>query len=139
MSAPLIWLIVALCLLGAEMLLGTIYLLAVFVGALAGAAAAHLGCGLTAQCSCAGVLTVLGVICFWFLKNRSGKSGARRDDDDLDAGQRVEVREVGADGSAVVTYRGARWRAEGAEGPLTAGVRYIERIEGTTLILRDKR
>ena len=56
-------------------------------------------------------------------------------DNNLDKGQRVTVKEVSEDGSAIVQYRGASWKAYAQQGDLQAGVWYIDKISGPNLIL----
>lgn len=70
MSDYLIWLIVALVILGCEMMLGTIYLLAFGAGALAACISALFGLSLTSQFTIAAMVIVLGVvIALYFRKN----------------------------------------------------------------------
>ena len=58
MSDYLIWLIVALVILGCEMMLGTIYLLAFSAGALAACISALFGLSLTSQFTIAAIVIV---------------------------------------------------------------------------------
>ncbi|MBQ9275680.1 MAG: hypothetical protein IJ228_12780 [Succinivibrio sp.] len=140
MSASAIWIIVALGVLGVEMFTGTIYLLAVFAGALAACAAAFCEFSFTAQLTWAAVVTLAGAAtAFYFRRHLRNGLGARKlQDNDLDRGQRVEVKKVAADGTAQVNYRGAPWTAVPAHGELSPGFWLIERTDGPRLILERK-
>ena len=139
MSAPLAWLILGLLILGAEMLLGTIYLLSLFVGALGGVVTAFFDFSLTAQCSVAAVLTILGVIVAYYFRSHINKLHDNNTDvNNLDEGQMVCVSKVLDDGTAQVQYRGTTWIAFCNEQKLSEGVWFIKRIDGTRLILSHK-
>ncbi|MCR5084423.1 MAG: NfeD family protein [Succinivibrionaceae bacterium] len=134
MSASLLWVVATLVIIGAEMLLGSIFLLAVGAGTLMGAATAFLGGEASLQVAVAGVVAVIGV-----LIARRYRRAHRQDlvgSNDLDAGQSVTVTEVAADGSATVRHRGANWRATLEGGaPLTPGSYTIKETRGTMLVL----
>lgn len=128
-----LWLIVATLILISEILLGTIYLLAVFLGSLAATLTAYLSASLTFQCTVFGVITFIGVFIAWNIRNRLKKHCSM--DNNLDKGQRVTVKEILEDGSAIVQYRGAAWKAYAQNGNLQAGVWYIDKVSGPNLIL----
>ncbi len=139
MSAPLIWLILGLLILGAEMLLGTIYLLALFIGALGGVLAALFDFSLTTQCTLSGILTILGVIIAYYSRSHIKKlHGKKSDLNNLDEGQLVCVNKVLENGTAQVSYRGTIWIAYCQNQKLSEGVWFIDRIDGTRLILSHK-
>ena len=140
MSAQAIWIIVALGVLGAEMLLGTLYLLAVFLGCLAATICAYLDCTFTLQCLAAGLVTALGTIGALLMRRRLRALNRNTDPDsnDLDKGQRIRVEEVTADGLARVSYRGTTWTAEAEQGQLSPGTWVIAKVRGPRLILREK-
>ena len=125
MAAEIIWLIAALIILGVEMVLGTIYLLAVFLGFIAGGLCALIGMSITSQMVVAGIVTLIGAVCTYvFRKN---------------LGQMINVEHVDANGRSKVKYRGALWDAEAADGKLENGIWYIARRNGNLLILvKDK-
>lgn len=57
----------------------------------------------------------------------------------IPCGCRTSMR-VGSDGLAVVTYRGATWIARpGSASNLTPGVWTIESVDGTQLVLGERR
>ncbi len=136
MSYYLIWLIVALVILGCEMMLGTIYLLAFTAGALAACGCALLDFSLTSQCTVAAVVIVFGVVIALYFRRHLRKLTPDTQCDNLDKGQIVTVEKVNEDGSAKVNYRGTIWTAFAKEGSLERGIYKIEHIEGTRLILK---
>ena len=111
-SPAIAWLIAGIAVLGAEIFLGTAYLLVV--------AFAFGGC-----------LSVIAV-----RRRNAGRKDPSAKLQHLDSGQWVTVDVVGSDGLAVVQYRGAPWvaRPEGNE-PLTPGRWTIARVDGTQLVL----
>ena len=123
-----IWLTAAAVALGAELMLGTVYLLALAAG-FACAAPVSAFAGPLWQWASVGVVTAAGALLVRRLR-REDKGAA----DEPDAGRIVLVESVDADGCATVRYRGARWRARAAR-PLTPGRWTIERVDGTELVL----
>ncbi len=136
-SAAAVWCIIALALLGTEMILGTIYLLVTAAGGFAAALPAFLGFDLTVQLFTMGIVSAVGA-CLVYVLRRRIKKQYRENLNDLDQGQRVTVAEVNPDGSAQVMYRGSTWQAVGAHDPLTPGVWEIQRAAGPQLILEKK-
>ncbi len=131
---PYIWLVVLFVLVAAEITLSTIYLLALALGALAGAIVAALGFSLEIQLSAAGIITIIASFIAHIFRTRRRQFG--KANENLDLGQTVIVKTTADDGSAKVAYRGASWtaRAKGSNA-LTPGIYKIAAIEGTTLIL----
>ena len=129
-SPAIAWLIAGIAVLGAEIFLGTAYLLVV-------AFAFAVGLDFTMQLVvCAAVLAggCLSVIAV--RRRNAGRKDPSAKLQHLDSGQWVTVDVVGSDGLAVVQYRGAPWvaRPEGNE-PLTPGRWTIARVDGTQLVL----
>jgi membrane protein implicated in regulation of membrane protease activity len=119
------WWVLAGALVAIELLTGTFYLLALAAGAAAGALAAHLNFGLTAQLVAAAVVGG-GCVAFWHLRRaRHPRSAPVQSNRDvlLDIGEVVEVAAWNEQGHAQVHYRGAQWSARlagagsGAPGP----------------------
>jgi membrane protein implicated in regulation of membrane protease activity len=136
MSVYLIWLILALVLLGVEMMLGTIYLLAFVAGAVASCIFAILDFSITTQCTVGSLVIIAGVVtAFLFRRNIRNKLTPNKECDDLDKGQLVFVENVEKDGSAKVNYRGTTWTAYAQDGTLEKGQYKIQKVEGTRLIL----
>ena len=134
MSASIIWLIVALLVLGTEMMLGTIYLLAICVGAFAASLTAVLNGDLTLQCISGAIVAVTGVVLAFFCRKKFKKLSPENIDS-LDKGQMVNVTEVLQDGTAKVNYRGALWIAYTENAPLETGSYQIKKVVGNRLLL----
>ena len=137
MSVDWIWWIAAAVLIGAELVTGTFYLLAIGVAVALGGVAAWLGASLQVQFGVAGVLGVALTIAAhrWRLARASPPLQPS-----LDVGQAVHVRTWNADGTARVAYRGSTWDAELAapEVPRTETL-YVVATRGSVLILSDRR
>ena len=140
MSAQAVWIIAALVVLGAEMLLGTLYLLAVFLGCLGATVCAYLDCSVAVQGLTAGLITVAGTVgaLIFRKKLRTLNRNPDPDSNDLDKGQRVRVEEITSEGLGKVSYRGSVWTAEGQDGPLRAGTYLIVKVRGPRLILGER-
>jgi membrane protein implicated in regulation of membrane protease activity len=137
MSVHWMWWIGAALLIGAELVSGTFYLLAVGIAAALGGAAAWLGASVPVQFGIAGVLGVALTIAAhrWRLAHASPPPLPS-----LDLGQAVRVETWNADGTARVAYRGSTWDAELAEPGVTrAETLYIVATRGSVLILSDRR
>jgi membrane protein implicated in regulation of membrane protease activity len=137
MSVEWIWWIAAAVLIGAELLTGTFYLLAVGLALALGGVAAWLGASLQLQFAVAGVLGVALTIAAhrWRLARASPPAQAP-----LDVGQAVHVETWHANGSARVAYRGSTWDAElEAPGVPHAETMYIVATRGSVLVLSDRR
>jgi membrane protein implicated in regulation of membrane protease activity len=133
MSDFWIWWVLAAVLVGAELLSGTFYLLAVGIAFAMGGVAAWLGADLPLQLLTAGVLAVVGtVLAHRWRQRRVAKTGLP----DLDVGQSVRVEAWHADGTARVVYRGTRWNGVLAtpETPRKHTM-YIVATRGSTLVL----
>lgn len=136
MENYLIWLILGLVLLGVEMMIGSIYLLALVAGCAVACIFAFMGTSFTAQCIVAAIVAIAGVIAaFVFRRNIRKKLTPNQDCDNLDKGQIINVEKIDSDGGATVNYRGAQWKAYAAEGSLETGIYHIDKVDGTRLIL----
>ena len=136
MSEYWIWWILAALLVGAELLTGTFYLLAVGVAFAVGGFAALAGAALPLQLIVAGVMTVVGTMIAhrWRLKRVVPQQPP------LDVGQTVRVLDWRDDGSARVSYRGTQWDAELAKpGVPRVETMYIVGTRGSTLLIADQR
>ena len=132
-----IWWIAAAVLIGAELVTGTFYLLAVGIAVAFGGVAAWLGAGWAVQFAVAGVLGVGLTMAAhqWRLKRATPRAQPS-----LDVGQAVHVESWNPDGTLRVAYRGSMWDAE-LESPGTARVDtlYIVDTRGSVLVLSDRR
>ncbi|MEL4178419.1 NfeD family protein [Roseateles sp. PN1] len=138
MTLSTAWWIAAGLLVAIELGTGSFYLLMLAIGCAAGAIAAHLGLGGSAQ-----MVAAAGVggaaVALWHRKRSLGTRAlpANANPDVLmDIGQSVQVKHWHADGSTQVQYRGAEWQARFAgTGAPTAGRYTIRAIEGSRLLL----
>lgn len=118
MDEPLMWWMAASVLVVLELLTGTFYLLMLALGLVAGALAAHLGLGSTAQLLTAAVVGALAVWTGHVYKGKklAGVSARAQRSVNLDIGETVHVDSWAPDGTATVKYRGAQWAAVLAPG-----------------------
>jgi membrane protein implicated in regulation of membrane protease activity len=137
MSVHWIWWIAAAAIIGAELVTGTFYLLAIGIAVALGGVAAWLGAGLALQFGVAGVLGVALTIAAhrWRLTHASPPPLAS-----LDVGQAVHVESWNADGTARVAYRGTTWDAELASPDVPrSDTLYIVAMRASVLVLSDRR
>ncbi|HTP99259.1 MAG TPA: NfeD family protein [Casimicrobiaceae bacterium] len=131
-----IWWILAAVLVGAELMTGTFYLLAVGIAFAVGGLAALLGTLLPLQLVVAGVIAVIGTM----IAHRWRTKRVPPPSQPLDVGQSVRVLDWKDDGSARVSYRGTQWDAELAKpGVARAETMYIVGARGSTLLIADRR
>lgn len=139
MLSYIIWLVIALIIVIVEMNLMSFYLMAVALGAAAGGITAYMSYDLPTQGIVAGIVTIISS-CGSFYLRRKLKNHQDKMNNDLDRGQRVVIKDdrLNEDGTATVSYRGADWVAYKENAPLTAGIYFIARIDGTRLVLGDQ-
>ena len=132
------WWICAGVLVAAELATGTFYLLMIALGMGAGAIAAHLGAGTTAQIVGAAVVGAAATAAWHIWRYRQPRSAPFQSNRDvnLDIGERVRVDAWDADRTARVSYRGAGWTAVYAgAGTPPPGEFIIAAVEGNRLIV----
>ena len=135
-SATVLWFVTALLVAGVEMMIGTIYLIAVALGAAAGGAASFFGLSVELQIAlCALVIVAASFLIRRMKAARAGNADRAEQLQRLDEGNLVRVESVGSDGLAVVQYRGAPWIARPGAESLRPGLWTIERIDGVQLVL----
>ncbi len=138
MDDATIWWLLALAAVGTELATGTFYLLMLALGLAAGAVAAHAGAGLPAQLATAAVVGGAAVFAWYLVRLRRPPAppvGANRDIN-LDIGETLHVEAWGADGTAQVQYRGARWTALSADPTERApGPHRVREVVGNRLVL----
>ncbi|HSC80847.1 MAG TPA: NfeD family protein, partial [Chitinolyticbacter sp.] len=128
------WLVLALFLVGLEIVSGTFYLLAIAAGFLAGALAAWLRMPLAGQFVIAALCALAAVAALRRWKNRQQQ--LTRAEPAYDIGQRVEVETWKDDTHVRVRYRGSHWDGELAIAAVPRPtVLYIVALRGTTLQL----
>jgi membrane protein implicated in regulation of membrane protease activity len=137
MSDYWLWWILATILIGAEIVTGTFYLLAVGIAFVFGGVAASAGASGPIQLLTAGILAVIGTVIAHRWRRRHGASPPLPG---LDIGQSVHVRTWHADGTARVEYRGTQWNGVLAsqETPRRHTM-YIVATRGSTLVLGAER
>jgi membrane protein implicated in regulation of membrane protease activity len=132
-----LWWILAAVLIGAELVTGTFYLLAVATAFAFGGAAAFAGTSTPLQLLTAGILAVVGTVIAHRWRRRQGEAPALPG---LDIGQSVRVDAWHPDGTARVEYRGTQW-----DGVLASDetprrhTMYIVATRGSTLVLSAER
>jgi membrane protein implicated in regulation of membrane protease activity len=128
-----VWWILAAVLIGAELLTGTFYLLAVGIAFAIGGVAAWLGASVPMQLLTAGVLSVVGTMVAHRWRRARGEPPQQQG---LDIGQSVQVEAWHPDGTARVVYRGTRWDGvlASSETPRRHTM-YIVATRGSTLVL----
>ncbi len=133
MAAYIIWFLLALALLAAEMATGTFYLLVLAVALATGGGAALLDLSLPLQITLSAVVGITGTV---ILRRSKITRPEPAENQNLDLGQPVRVMQWHADGTLRVIYRGAEWDAEvaAADTPRDQPL-FIESIRGSTLIL----
>lgn len=136
MTGYWLWWILAAILVGAELVTGTFYLLAVGVAFAFGGAAAFIGASAPMQLLTAGILAVIGTMLAHHWRLRRGEPAPQPG---LDIGRQVHVEAWRADGTARVVYRGTHWDAVAAPGTtMRRDTMYIVDTRGSTLVLGDE-
>ena len=137
MAESTVWWLITGCVVAAELLTGTFYLLMLAIGLAAAALAAHAGLALAAQIGTAAVIGG-GAVTAWHLlrpASATARASANRDVN-LDIGEHVHVTEWAADRTARVQYRGSPWSARLAPGAAVAsGEHVVTAVEGNWLVL----
>lgn len=137
MEIYIYWFLLALVLVGLEMVTGTFYLLVVAIAMAVGGVAALLGMGMVWQLVLSAVTGIAGTIMLrrWKSTQSSDTSNAS-----LDIGLPVKVVKWNEDGTARVFYRGAEWDAEleSADTP-HEGTLYIAEVRGSALVLTHRK
>lgn len=137
MDALWFWWIAAAVLVGAELMTGTYYLLAVGIALAVGGVAALLGASTPMQFVAAGVAGVALTIAAhrWRLQRALPPQQPP-----LDVGQAVRVVGWNDDGTARVNYRGSQWTAELATSDTPrAETMFIVATRGSVLVVADRR
>jgi membrane protein implicated in regulation of membrane protease activity len=133
MEIYIYWFLLALILLGLEMVTGTFYMLVVAIAMAVGGLAALLGMSIAWQLVLCATMVVAGTI---MLRRWKGTQVKETGSSNLDIGQPVRVIKWHDNGSARVFYRGAEWDAEleSADTPHDETL-YIKAVQGSGLIL----
>ncbi len=140
METATFWWIAAAVLVIAELLTGTIYLLAVALGGIAGALAAHAGIGLTMQIVIAAAVGTATTLFWHFSKMRQRRAevapAASNADVNQDIGAQVHVDTWHTDGTAQINYRGAQWTVLASPGSTrSSGLHRVKEVVGSRLVV----
>jgi len=137
METYIYWFLLALILVGLEMVTGTFYLLVVGIAMAVGGLAALLGAGLVGQLVLGAVTCIAGTI---ILRRWKSAQVGDTSNASLDIGQPVKVLKWHDDGTTRVSYRGAEWDAEpeSANTPRD-GTLYIAAVRGSSLVLTHRK
>jgi membrane protein implicated in regulation of membrane protease activity len=137
MDGHWVWWIAAAILIGAELLTGTFYLLAIGIAAALGGVTALAGASEPLQFAVAGVLgVVLTIVAHRWRLARATPPPQQS----LDVGQAVQVLAWNPDGTARVRYRGSEWDAEPATVDTPhAETLYIVGTRANVLVLSDRK
>jgi len=136
MEIYIYWFLLALVLLGLEMVTGTFYLLVLAIALAVGGLAALLTAGLAWQLLLSAATGIAGTVILRRWKNAQASASSAS----LDVGQPVKVLKWNDDGTARVNYRGAEWDAEleSADIPRDATL-YIAAVRGSSLVLTRRK
>lgn len=131
------WWVLTGCVIVAELLTGTIYLLLVATGMAAGAIAAHLGLSMPLQICSAAAVGVLCVLVFKRIRRHKPELPTTANPDiNLDIGETLHVPEWNSDGTARIPYRGSQWTVVLRAGSLPApGLYRVIEVQGSRLIV----
>jgi membrane protein implicated in regulation of membrane protease activity len=137
MEIYIYWFLLALILVGLEMVTGTFYLLMVGIAMAVGGLAALLGMSIAWQLLICAVMVVAGTI---ILRRWKGTQVTEAGSSSFDIGQPVRVIKWHDNGSVRVFYRGAEWNAEpeSADTPHDETL-YIKAVQGSALVLTHRK
>ncbi|MBI5007279.1 MAG: NfeD family protein [Nitrosomonadales bacterium] len=137
MEIYIYWFLLAIILVGLEMVTGTFYLLVVAIAMAVGGVVALLGAGMVWQLLLGAITGIAGTI---ILRRWKSTQTSQAPDDNFDIGQAVKVLRWNDNGTARVNYRGAEWDAEleSADTP-REGTLYIAAVRGSALVLTHRK
>ena len=139
MEMSTLWWVFAGAAVVAELLSGTLYLLMLAAGMVAGALAAHAGANTAAQIAVAAVVGLLATAVWHFVKKKKDPSVAANANTDVnqDIGATVHVGHWKSNGTAQVNYRGSNWAVEAAPGAAQHSGDYrVVAMSGNRLVLK---
>lgn len=137
MAIYVYWFLLAVALLGVEMVTGTFYLLMISIAMAVGGFAALFGLGFPTQLVLAALAGVAGIV---LLRKRKSVLVEDADSQNMDIGHAVKILSWREDGGARVFYRGAEWDAElGSPDAAHEGIFYIKAMRGSMIILTHQK
>lgn len=138
MAETTLWWVLAGVVVAVELVTGTVYLLMLGLGLVAGALAAHAGLQVPAQLIAAAVVSA-GAVTAWHLaqqRHKARPAAGANPDVSLDVGETVMVEKWQADGTAHVQYRGARWTVIHRAGVTpSTGAHRVAEVVGSRLLV----
>lgn len=138
MEMTTLWWVLAGAAVVAELLTGTLYLLMIATGLVAGALAAHAGFSVTVQIAVAAVLGCVATLAWHYFKLKKDPAVTANANKDMnqDIGATVHVSHWKADGTAQVSYRGSNWSVIAADGAAQhAGNYRVKSMAGNRLVV----
>jgi membrane protein implicated in regulation of membrane protease activity len=137
MDIYIYWFLLALVLLGLEMITGTFYLLVVAIALAVGGLTALLTAGFAWQLLLSALTGIAGTI---ILRRWKSAQASEAPNASLDVGLPVKVVKWNDNGTARVFYRGAEWDAElESAGTPHEGTLYIKAVQGSSLVLTHRK
>ena len=136
MAAYAYWFILALILLGLEMMSGTFYVLVLSIAMCLGGVAALAGLETVWHLTVAGAAAVAGIL---ILRRSKVARTADASNDSFDIGQPVRVIAWNEDGTVRVHYRGTEWDAQPEAVTSREATLYIKAIQGSKLVLTQQK
>jgi membrane protein implicated in regulation of membrane protease activity len=137
MEIYIYWFLLALVLLGLEMITGTFYLLVVAIALAVGGLTALLAAGIAWQLSLSALTGIAGTV---ILRRWKSAQAGEAPNASLDVGLPVKVVRWNNNGTVRVFYRGAEWDGmlESADTP-HEGTLYIKAVQGSGLVLTHRK
>jgi membrane protein implicated in regulation of membrane protease activity len=137
MEIYIYWFLLALVLLGLEMVTGTFYLLVLAIALAVGGLTALFTTGIVWQLVLSALTGVAGII---ILRRWKSAQASEAPSASLDVGQPVKVLKWNDDGTARVNYRGAEWDAELESADISRDATlYIAAVRGSSLVLTRRK
>ena len=136
-DSTLWWLLAGVC-VAVELATGTFYLLMLALGFVAAAIAAHLGASLTTEVVIAAAVGGGAVAAWHMVRSRRppGLPANANPDMNMDIGETLSVDHWNSDGTASVSYRGARWTVmQRDNAPPATGLHKVVAVVGNRLMV----
>ena len=141
MGVPVFWWSLAAVLVLLELMTGTVYLLMVALGFVAGGISAHFELQTSSQLVIAGLVSSAATLTWHALRTKRDEPAPAADKNmQMDIGETLDVQAWDANGTARVMYRGAEWSVKSsgaafAATPLPTGAHRIIEVRGNTLVV----
>lgn len=136
-DSTLWWLLAGVC-VAVELATGTFYLLMLAIGFAAAAIAAYFGASLTTEVVVAAAVGGGAVAAWHVVRSRRppGLPASANPDMNMDIGETLSVDHWNPDGTASVSYRGARWTVMRRDNaPPSAGLHKVVAVVGNRLMV----